>query len=85
MAKMIQIRHVPDEVHRALVAKADEQGLSLSDYLRAEVTKVAERPSMDEVLARIRELPPVEVSESSADVIRRGATSGDRPRRVGGR
>ena len=40
MAKMIQIRHVPDEVHRALVAKADEQGLSLSDYLRAEVTKV---------------------------------------------
>jgi plasmid stability protein len=71
MAKMIQIRHVPDEVHRALVAKAAAQGLSLSDYLRAEVTKVAERPSMDEVLARIRELPPVAVRESSAEVIRR--------------
>jgi hypothetical protein len=71
LAKMIQIRHVPDEVHRALVAKAEELGLSLSDDLRAEVTKVAERPSMAEVLARIRELPPVEVTGSSADIIRR--------------
>ena len=72
MAKMIQIRHVPDGVHRALTVKAAESGMSLSDYLLAEVTRVAERPTLDQVLARARELPPVETSESSADIIRRG-------------
>jgi hypothetical protein len=72
MAQMIQIRHVPDEIHRALTAKAAASAMSLSDYLLAEVPRVAERPTLDEILARARELPPVETRESSADIIRRG-------------
>lgn len=52
MSKSIQIRNVPERVHRTLSARAAEAGLSLSEYLRAEITKVAERPSVAEVLAR---------------------------------
>ena len=50
---MIQIRHVPDDVHRALKARAARAGLTLSDYLRAEITRIAQRPTLDEVLDRI--------------------------------
>lgn len=50
---MVQIRHVPDDVHRALKARAARAGLTLSDYLRAEITRIAHRPTLDEVLDRI--------------------------------
>jgi antitoxin FitA len=52
MGRNIQIRNVPDEVHRTLRARAGAAGLSLSDYLLAEVTRVAERPPVADVLAR---------------------------------
>ena len=55
VSKSIQIRGVPDHVHRALAARAAAAGLSLSDYLLAEVTRVAERPPVAEVLARAGE------------------------------
>ena len=48
---MIQIRDLPDEVHRALRIRAAEAGLSLSAYLRRELTAMAERKSVIEVLA----------------------------------
>ena len=48
MSKMIQIRNVPDEVHQALKIRAAKEGMSLSDFLRREVTRVADRPSLDE-------------------------------------
>ena len=54
MSKMIQIRNVPDDVHQVLKVRAAKEGLSLSDYLRREVTKVAEKPTLDDVLERIR-------------------------------
>jgi antitoxin FitA len=41
MSKMIQIRNVPDEVHTALKIRAAKEGMSLSDFLRREVTRVA--------------------------------------------
>lgn len=50
--KAVQIRDVPDEVHRTLRARAAAAGLSLSDYLLAEVTRIAQRPPVAEVLAR---------------------------------
>jgi len=50
--KSIQIRDVPEEVHASLRAKAATAGLSLSEYLLREVTNVARRPSMSEVLKR---------------------------------
>ena len=46
MPKMIQLRHVPDGLHRKLKARAALEGLSLSDYLLQEVRRVAERPTL---------------------------------------
>jgi antitoxin FitA len=50
MSKMIQVRHVPDDVHRRLKARAATKGMSLSDYLRTELELIAERALVDEVL-----------------------------------
>lgn len=55
MSRSIQIRNVPDGIHRTLRARAAAVGLSLSEYLLAEVTRVAERPPVPEVLARSSE------------------------------
>ncbi len=59
MSKMIQIRNVPDEVHQALKIRAAKEGMSLSDFLRREVTKVAAKPSLEEVIERIKQRGPV--------------------------
>lgn len=52
MSRTVQIRDVPDDVHRTLRARAAAAGLSLSAYLLAELTRVAERPPVADVLAR---------------------------------
>jgi antitoxin FitA len=52
MSRTIQIRDVPDDVHRTLRARAAATGQSLSAYLLAELTRVAERPPVADVLAR---------------------------------
>ncbi|MGH2703711.1 MAG: FitA-like ribbon-helix-helix domain-containing protein [Actinomycetota bacterium] len=52
MTRSIQIRNVADATHRTLRARAAAAGLSLSEYLLAEVTRVAERPPVADVLAR---------------------------------
>ena len=52
VTKNVQIRDVPDDVHRALRSRAATAGLSLSDYLLSEVTRIAERPPISEVLRR---------------------------------
>jgi plasmid stability protein len=52
MSRTVQIRDVPDEIHRTLRARAAAAGLSLSAYLLAELTRVAERPPVADVLAR---------------------------------
>ena len=49
MSKMIQLRHVPDELHRKLKARAAMEGLSLSEYLLQEVRRVADRPTFAEL------------------------------------
>ena len=77
MSKMIQIRHVPDKIHRTLKARAAEAGMSLSDFLLREITKVAEIPTRAELLERLRRLPRVPTSTSSADLIREGREERD--------
>jgi len=61
MKKMIQIRNVPEALHKQLKAMAAMQGMSLSDFLLEEITRCAERPTVDElreILAkRMRVLP----------------------------
>ena len=71
MSKMIQIRNVPDDLHRKLKIRAAERRMTLSDYLLAEITEVADLPTIEEWVARVRERPPVEGGESSAELIRR--------------
>jgi antitoxin FitA len=71
MPKMIQIRHVPDDLHRRLKARAATEGMSLSDYLLGELRRVAEQPTVEEFLARLRDREPVKLRESAAAIIRR--------------
>jgi antitoxin FitA len=52
MSRSIQIRNVPDDVHRTLRIRAATAGLSLSDYLLADITRVAERPLVADVILR---------------------------------
>ncbi|MGH9478453.1 MAG: hypothetical protein ACRD1A_04415 [Terriglobales bacterium] len=67
MARMIQIRHVPETVHRRLKAKAKAEGLSPSDFLRREVERVAVRPTLAEIRARLATLPPIRPRQSPAE------------------
>lgn len=67
---MIQIRNVPDDLHRALKAKAAHAGLSLSDYLLKEVRLANDRLTMREWLDRVKALTPIESGENAADIIR---------------
>jgi len=55
VSKAIQIRDVPDDVHRTLKARAASAGVSLSEYLLGELSRVAARPPMADVLARSAE------------------------------
>ena len=59
MPKMIQLRHVPDSLHRRLKARAAIEGLSLSDYLLREVARTIEQPTIAELRERLSRLPPV--------------------------
>ncbi len=67
---MVQIRNVPDALHRTLKSRAALAGMSLSEYLLAELRTVAERPTVEEIRARLRALPVIELSESPADAVR---------------
>ena len=70
MSTMIQIRNVPDALHRRLKARAALSGRSLSDYLLDEIRRVAERPTIEELRARIERRPTAELSTSPADAVR---------------
>jgi len=70
MSKMIQIRHVPDELHRRLKARAALEGLSLSDYLMREVERLAERPSLEELRRRLLQRVPIKPHPSPAKAVR---------------
>ncbi|MCA8951231.1 MAG: hypothetical protein KDE27_17120 [Planctomycetes bacterium] len=71
MAKMIQIRNVPESIHRRLKSRAAEAGQSLSDYLLIEVTRLASLPTDDEMRARLRSRKRVKLAESAAEILRR--------------
>ncbi len=70
MSKMIQLRHVPDDLHRKLKARAALEGLSLSDFLLQEVKKVAARPALSELQARLARRARVATKESPARAVR---------------
>lgn len=67
---MIQVRDVPESVHGTLKARAARQGMSLSDFIKRELERIAERPTMQEWLERTQEARPISVKRSAARVIR---------------
>ena len=67
---MIQLRNVPDSVHRTLKARAALAGMSLSDYLIAEIRQLAVRPTMTELRERVHRRERVVSKLSATDVIR---------------
>ena len=72
MGRTVQVRDVPENVHRKLKARAAESGISLSDYLRAELARMASLPTDEEMLARLRALPPLkEPKESPEEIVRK--------------
>ncbi|MBI2755523.1 MAG: hypothetical protein HYX52_02325 [Chloroflexi bacterium] len=67
---MIQVRNVPDAVHRSLKVRAAVEGLSLSEYLNRELLRLVETPMQDEMLDRLARLPPVDLPFPIEDLVR---------------
>jgi antitoxin FitA len=70
MSKMIQVRNVPDGLHRRLKARAALSGMSLSEYLLQELRHAAARPTPAEVRARLEERTPVHPDETVVEAVR---------------
>jgi antitoxin FitA len=69
MPTMVQIRNVPDEIHRKLKARAALAGMSISEYLLREVERSLERPTREELLSRLRSRQRVEPREPIAAAV----------------
>lgn len=70
MSKMIQLRNVPDALHRSLKARAAMSGMSLSDYLLREIKEIAERPTLAELRERLHRRRPVSRQIDSVRLLR---------------
>ena len=70
MSKMIQLRNVPETLHRTLKSRAAMEGKSLSDYLIGLIREMAERPTVAELRAQLKKREPVELEISAAEIIR---------------
>ena len=70
MTKMIQLRNVPDALHRGLKARAAMAGMSLSDYLLSEIKEIAERPTLAELRDQLHTRQPVSKHIDTARLVR---------------
>ena len=70
MSRMIQLRNVPEGLHRTLKARAAMAGMSLSDYLLGEIKEVAERPTLAELRERLHQRTPVSAELDTARLVR---------------
>jgi antitoxin FitA len=70
MSRMIQIRNVPDPLHRKIKARAAQAGMTLSDYLLAEIAEIAAKPTRDEMRVRLNARTQVKLSTPAAEVVR---------------
>ena len=77
MPKMIQIRNVPDELHRTLKVRAAKADMTLSDYLFSEIEQIAAKPTLPETMERLRQQEPVELDEPPDVTIRRFRVTDD--------
>ena len=67
---MVQIRRVPSDLHRRLKARAAMEGMSMSDYVLRELRKALDRPTRQEILARLRQGPPRKLRPRPTEVLR---------------
>jgi hypothetical protein len=71
MSKMIQVRNVPDKIHRELVRRAKKRRLTLTAYIEEILEKEVRTMTWDELDKRIKSREPVQLSEPPAETIRR--------------
>lgn len=71
MAVMIQVRNVPEQIHRVLKARSALLGKSLSDVILEELRAMAALPAPEELLQQLREVEPFKMKRSSAALIRK--------------
>jgi plasmid stability protein len=79
--RMIQIRHVPEDVHQALKERAKREGISLSDYLRRELMLITQKLTWEELFEEMdRDARSFDGLEGidSAELIREGREERDR-------
>jgi antitoxin FitA len=69
MNKLLQVRNVPEELHRTLKARAALAGMSLSEYLLRELRRTADRPTPEELRRRIESRRPVQPRVAPADLL----------------
>ena len=72
---MIQVRNVPEVLHRRLKARAASAGMSLSDYLLGELREIAERPTLAEFREHLHSRRPVSVALDTAGIMREERTT----------
>ncbi len=70
MSTMIQIRNVPDTLHRRLKSRAALAGMSLSDYLLSEIRELATRPTLEELQSRLEHRSSVVPSIAPVEAVR---------------
>lgn len=70
MSKMIQVRNVPEHVHSTLKARAARERMSLSDFIKRELERAAQRPTMQEWLERTAQAKPISGRKTAAQVVR---------------
>lgn len=70
MNKHVQIRNLPAETHRKLKNRATEKGMTITDYVKRLIDHDLARPDWAEVAERVRAMPPLELPETSAEMIR---------------
>jgi len=69
MSPMVQIRNVPDELVGELKARAAAHRMSLSDFLLARLSDIAEEPPLDDVLDRLAVLPRRDLGVTAAELV----------------
>ncbi len=70
MNKHVQIRNLPAATHKKLKVRAAEKGMTITDYVKRLIDHDLAKPDWSEIAARVRAMPPLELPETSAEMIR---------------
>ena len=70
MSKMVQVRNVPERLHRELVRRAKARGLTLTEFIERLLEREVAKPPADELFERIETRAPVKLGGAAAELIR---------------